>query len=216
MKFDNKATFDGGSYEKPDEGKYMGVLVGFAYCGIQPGGTFGAKPKIMLRWELHKRRGPSKDSKGFFHTVSQTYGATVRGENSLLKKALLAHGIDVAEGATTDSKEWLGHCAWLDIEHSDDGKYANVSGISRLDPQDDEIPARVLTLEHWEPDMDSAPPSWCHWAIARSQDLSHRAPARPAKDAVDDDRSTPIGRPVSRPGVGAAVPIRYADDDIPF
>lgn len=206
MRFENTPGGGGESYEKPKPGKYIGVLVGFAYIGTQPGGSYGPKPKVMLRWELHKRKGPSRDSKNFIHTITQRFGATVRGENSMLKQALEAHGIAIAEGASTTSSDWLGRAAWLDLGESDDGKYINVESISRLDPEDDAAPAQELADEHWD-DADAAagknPPGWASFAIAKSTDLAHLAPK------YAGGRSTSNGEPVS-PMVG------MNDDVVPF
>jgi hypothetical protein len=190
MDFENSA---GGSdsYEKPPEGKYMGVLVGFAYIGIQPGGQYGPKARVMLRWELHKRKGPSVDSKGFVHTITARFGATVKGENSLLKQCLEAHGIEIPEGSTTKSQSWLGHAAWLDLEESIDGKYTNVSNYSKLDPEDDVAPTRKLELEHWEPSDKTTPPIWARHAISKSSDIAHLVAKKEAETvsatANDDD-----------------------------
>lgn len=205
MEFENTPKTDGGSYEKPKEGKYIGVLVGFCYIGTHGGGQYGPKPKVMLRWELHKRRGPSLDSTGFVHTITQTFGATIRGENSLLRKCIEAHGIALPEGAATESRDWLGRAAWLDLEESADKKWINVVGISKLDPDDDGIPEKKLQVEHWEGEQDGAPPPWANWAIAKSSDLAHlAAPKKPAAAAVmapatadtaeDDDDAPRTGR----------------------
>jgi hypothetical protein len=180
MKFDNTPTSDGGSYEKPEPGKYLGILVGFSFVGIQPGnGQYAPRPQVMLRWELHKRKGPSIDSKNFVHTVTASFGATVRGENSKLRKTLAAHGVDIPEGGSSESCEWLGKAAWLDIELSDDRKYINVVNVSRYDPVEDDLvkPEQVLDSISWEgaPD-EKLCPSWAAWAVARSTDLSDRAP----------------------------------------
>lgn len=228
MQFENTpGGGSGDSYEKPKPGKYLGVLVGFAFIGTQPGGQYGPKPKVMLRWELHKRKGPSIDSKGFIHTIAQRFGATVRGENSLLRKALEAHGVNVAEGQTTASHDWLGHAAWLDIEEEtgDNGKeYVNVKAISRLDPDDDEIPARVLPLEHWD-DSDAVVgfecPEWAAWAVAKSTDLSDLAPKFAGGGGKGKKRTVPAREPAANgAAVGAAVGATTTDadqgDDIPF
>lgn len=202
MKFDNTPTNDGGSYEKPKPGKYIGVLVGFAFVGTQPGGQYGPKKKCLLRWELHKRKGPSRDSKNFVHTVTQSFGATVRGENSMLKKCLESHGVAVGEGGSTDSHEWLGKAAWLDLEEGEK-QYVNVVGVSKLDPDDDAVPKNELPFEHWEPDDGTKCPQWAAWAVARSTDYAHLAPEKAGKPA-----EAAVGA-----GVGAA---RGDDDDIPF
>lgn len=205
MDFENAPSGDGGSYEKPKPGKYMGILIGFAFVGTQPGGQYGPKPKVMLRWELHKRKGPSLDEGGNPHTITKTFGATVRGDNSLLKRAIEAHGIKVEEGQKTSSHDWMGKVAWLDVEWSDDEKYANVEGISPLDPEDDEAPQGKLPAEHWEPTDGTPVPSWARWAVAKSSDYAHLVP---------DKTGAPTGPPPRKPvpaGVGAG-----DNDDIPF
>jgi hypothetical protein len=178
MKFKNTPSSDGGSYETPKPGKYIGLLVGFAFVGTH-NGQYGPKEKVLLRWELHKRTAPSRDSKANVHTVTQMFGATINGDGSLLKKALEAHGIDIPEGIEIESRDWLGRAAWLDLELSDDQRWANVKGISKLDPVDDKIPRNVLHLEHWEGEPDGPPPSWADWAIRRSQDLARLATKKP-------------------------------------
>lgn len=205
MRFDNTPP-DGGSYEQPKVGKYIGVLVGFAFVGTQPGGQYGPKKKCMLRWELHKRKGPSKDSKDFMHTITQTYGATIRGEGSLLRKSLEAHGIEGLDKGG-NSQDWLGKAAWLDLELSDDGKYVNVKGVSKLDPDDDPMPDQVLPGENWDGSDGTTCPGWASWAVARSTDLTHLAPER--KPATPGDSATPAAVPVGRAS-------ECPDEDIPF
>lgn len=222
MKFDNAPSGDGGdSYERPKPGKYLGALIGFAYIGTQPGGQYGPKPKVMLRWELHKRKGPSLDSKEFIHTITQRFGATVRGDKSLLAKALAAHGVEIPEGQEADSRDWLGKSCWLDLEAEtgDNGKeYINVVGISRLDPEDDQPPKQVLPSEHWD-DSDAAAgvecPDWAAWAVAKSTDLSDLAP----KFAGGGGKGRKAGKAPAVNGVPVAAGVSSGggdDEDIPF
>jgi hypothetical protein len=160
----------------------------------------------MLRWELHKRKGPSTDSQGNPHTITSTFGATIRGDNSRLKKAIEAHIGRIEEGQKTSSHDWLGKAAWLDVEWSDDNPekgYANVVNISPLDPEDDEVPGQKLPAEHWEPTDEAAPPSWARWAVAKSTDYAHLAPTR---NGASNGKPLP---PVPA-GVGGD------DEDIPF
>lgn len=211
MRLTNTPTGDGGSYEKPKPGKYIGVLVGFADVGTQPGGLYDPKPAVLLRWELHKRRGPSLDSAGHPHTITQKYGATIRGQNSRLKAALAAHGIEIGPNESTDSHDWLGKAAWLDLEPSEDQKYINVGGLSKLDPDDDAVPNPSIPLEHWEGADAEPPPAWTHFWIGRSTDLAHRLPGGVA----------PSGGGSTRNGSASAVPVGAPaagddDDPIPF
>jgi hypothetical protein len=203
MDFVNTPTSGGDSYEKPKPGKYIGVLCGFAFIGTQPSSGFGAKPAVLLRWELHKRKGPSMDSKNFIHTVTAKFGATIRGDNSRLKKAIEAHfGAKIEEGQKIRSQDWLGKAAWLDLKASDDEKYINVDGISPLDPEDDAAPSPTLPFEHWEPTDTIPPPGWAQFWVGRSTDLAHLVEARPRGGN---------GAPV-----GAGVGVGDETDDIPF
>ena len=223
MKFENTPGGSGESYEKPKAGKYLGVLTGFAYLGTQPGGQYGPKPKVMLHWTLFKRKGPSVDTKGYQHTITQRFGATVRGENSMLRKALEAHGIDVAEGQATSSQEWLGKTAWLDLEEvkGDNGKeYTNVAAISRLDPEDDEPPVCDVAHEHWD-DADAAAgvqcPDWAAWAVAKSTDLSDLAPTHAGGGGKGKPRPRTSGSASPAPAlVGAGANTDGRGEPIPF
>lgn len=215
MKFENTAP-DGSSYQKPKPGKYLGVVIGFAYVGTQPAGTYKATPKVMVRWELHKVKGPSLDESGYIHTSSQTYGATVRGDKSNFRKVVEAHGIPVPEGGSFDSHSLLGKCAWLNLEESDDKKYVNVMNVTKLDPEDDTAPTPVTQVfSHWEPSDEGLCPDWAGWAVGRSLDLAHRAPADKRKDTLDE-----TGKRKQLAGAGVATATAGGDDatgdDIPF
>lgn len=216
MKFKNTPP-DGGSYEKPPKGKYLGVIVGFANLGVQPGsGQYPAKQQVMIRCELHKRKGPSVDSAGFVHTVTMLFGATVRGENSKLRKALEAFGVPVPEGGEVESRDWLGKAAWLDVDHTKDGKHATVTAISKLDPEDDVVPEAKLTFEHWEGAPDEGDcPRWCAWAVARSTDLNHRAPEYAGGKAAANGEGA-VGRPAPAEAAVASATDDDDDDFIPF
>lgn len=217
MRFENRVTSSSGeSYEKPKPGKYIGVLVGFAYVGTQPSNLYKPSPRVLLRWELHKRKGPSQDSKGFIHTVTATYGATVTGQNSNLRKVIEAHsGIGVIEqGEQTDSAEWLGRAAWLDLKGSEDldqngePKYINVAGVSPLDPEDDQVPEKVLSLEHWDDDSAIAgidPPAWAEFWISRSLDMRDILSSASRRSSEHTTKVTSITK-----NSGGE------DDDIPF
>src|SRR6185437_4937930 len=97
-------------------------------------------------------------------------------------KTLEAHGLVIPEGGKTDSTDWLGKAAYLDLELSEDEKYINVKGVSKLDPEEDTAPTQILPNEHWEGADGTLCPSWASWAVAKSTDLSHYAPPKdPAK-----------------------------------
>jgi hypothetical protein len=62
----SNCTGSGDSYDKPAAGSYIGVLNGFAECGTHDDSynEGRSKRRCILRWELHRRRGPSLDGQG--------------------------------------------------------------------------------------------------------------------------------------------------------
>lgn len=192
MKFKASTGGDGGSYEKPKPGNYTGILIGIADIGTHVG-QFGAKRKICLRWELHKRKGPSLDSAGFVHTIRAMYNQSFDVKSSL-RAVIEAHIGKTKDGDELDAREWLGTAAKLVLQETDDKKYVNVATVAPLDPEEDEKPDQLEKDTFWEGPKDGPPPNWCKDMIERSTDLGAAlAPAGAAKGAAADD-----------------------DDDIPF
>lgn len=182
MDFTATSGGDGGSYEKPKPGRYIGVLVGIADIGTQVGGAYGPKSKIMLRWELHKRKGPVVNSDGATATITARYNKSFDAK-STLRPIVEAHIGRVADGAKTTSHDWLGKAAILNLEESDDGKYVNVKTVAALDPDEDEAPKPTLKFEHWGPDDGTTAPTWAKFAWEKSAEFtgktdSHSEPAR--------------------------------------
>lgn len=172
MQFKVTEGGSGGSYEKPAPGRYLGILIGFADLGTQET-KFGEKRQVMLRWELHKRKGPSVDSQGNPHTITARYTASLDAKSSL-RPVVEAHMGRLTNGKNALSQDWLGHTALLVVEESIDGKYVNVTSISRMDPEEDEEPRQILAVEHWEIGDPSQPPPWCAWVVQKSKEFQHR------------------------------------------
>lgn len=193
MEFSASNGGSGGSYEKPKPGTYTGVLIGIADLGTQPGGQYGPKRKIMLRWELHKRKGPQLDSAGNILTITSRYNQSFDVKSSL-RPVVEAHTGPIRDGEKTSSKEWLGKSAKLLLKESEDQKYVNVASVTPLDPEEDEVPTQVETIEHWEMSDLTNPPGWAKYAVEQSPEWK-------------ESRGVPVGA-----GTGSAHP----DDDIPF
>ena len=135
----SNSTGSGDSYEKPAPGTYTGVLQGFAGCGTHADGFNKGKTKkrCMLRWELHKRRGPSVDSQGRIHTVTLAFTASMH-EKAKLRQIVEAHIGVLRNDDRTSSEQWLGKPVKLTLRDSDDGKYANVFSASPFDAEEEE------------------------------------------------------------------------------
>lgn len=187
----------GGSYEKPKPGKYLGVLIGIADIGTQPGGQFGPKRKLMLRWELHKRKGPSLDSAGHIHTITARYNQSMDAKSSL-RPVVEAHIGKLKDDDRTRTQDWLGKAAILDLAEDDSGKYVNVDNVTPLDPEEDVAPTQHEPSEHWEPRDGTPPPHWAKYAVEKSAEWQkihgdgNGAPVGAGVGADDDSSDIPF------------------------
>lgn len=199
MEFTASNGAGGGSYEKPKPGSYYGVLIGFADLGTHIG-QFGAKKRVMLRWELHRRKGPSLDSAGHIHTITAMYNNSFDVKSSL-RPVVEAHIGAVKDGEKIDSHNWLGQAARLVLKESDDAKYVNVDIVTPLDPEEDEVPPQQETSEHWEMTDGTTAPTWCGWMVQRSEEWKK-----------EHGTGTANGTPATVGAVTGA----GDDDDVPF
>ncbi len=220
MDFEHR-KHDFGSFDRPPEGRYFGVVVGFADVGVQPGGAYKASHKVMVRLELHKRKGPAVDSEGRILTITHLFTAAISDKSNLFKFCA-AIGIDVSVGAKFKSRDFKHRVCIVDVEHN--GEYANLDDFIGLDPDEDVPPSPVLEFEHWEPSDGGHGPVWASWALARSIDPEYRKFATQPKKLADLDEPTapaPAASMPPRPSRAATTPARPAvvvddDDDIPF
>lgn len=187
---------DGGSYERPKPGSYYGVLIGVADIGTHTG-QFGAKRKVMLRWELHKRKGPMLDTAGHPLTVVAQYNQSFDVKSSL-RQVIEAHMGKIPDGSRVSSREWLNRAARLVLKETDDQKYTNVETVTPLDPDEDPVVKAQSPLEHWEFSDPSLPPMWCKRSVEKSQEWQ----------SVNSKSSRPT--PAQTAAVGAE------DNEIPF
>jgi hypothetical protein len=191
MDFTASNGMAGGSYEKPKPGSYYGVLVGFAEVGTHDS-QFGAKQKVMLRWELHRRKGPVLDEAGGILTTIQTYNQSFDVKSSL-RSVIEAHIGPVEDGRKVSSRDWLGKSARLVLKESTDKKYVNVETVTPLDPEEDEAPKQVEASEHWEMKDDALAPPWCKWKVERSQEWEQVHGKAPAKNGTPAMAGAGIG-----------------------
>ncbi len=173
MEFTSK-TGGNGDYEKPKPGTYTGVCVGFADIGTQSGGQFGPKPKVLLRWEIHRRKGPVLGTDGNILTITERFTASA-DKKSTLRSVAEAHLGPLPDGTKWVSGQLLGECAKLTLTQSEDGKYVNVSTVVPLDLEEDEKVTETLPLEHWEMKDETAPPAWAKHFVEKSDEWQRKA-----------------------------------------
>ena len=218
MKLKNKPTASGNdSFQQPPAGKALLILRGFADIGLQPGGQFDPSHQVLLRWELHNRKGPMVDGEGRIYTINKSFSATVRGDKSNLAKCLRAHGIQIGVNEETDSREWLGCAAWAVIQTAISKKkqkeYSFIAndGFSLFDPEVDgmALPDPVLPEDHWEPDDQTQAPLWAHYWVDEALDATNEygSAYKPPKDS--SDKKEVVTSPPSDEADGS-------DDKIPF
>ncbi len=119
-------------FEKHPTGMVQAVLVYVADIGVQKG-SYQGKPKnrrkVVLFWETAEKQA---DGKPF--VLWKIYTASM-GENSNLRADLMGwNGKDFTtdELKRFDVDSFLGRNCLLNIVHTEDGKYANITGITPI------------------------------------------------------------------------------------
>lgn len=146
----------GGEFEMTPEGTYIGRCIKVIDLGTQTiTGQYGTKQqkKVMIQWELLDDEVKMQDGKPF--AASQFYTASLH-EKSQLRKDLEAwrgkkFTADELEGF--DLNNVLGTYCMLQITHSTDGNYANVSAIMSYRGDKPQGVNELLSFDISEPDM---------------------------------------------------------------
>ncbi len=120
------------AFEKHPTGMVQAVLVFVADIGVQKG-SFQGKPKnrrkVVLFWETAE-----KQADGTPFVLLKQYTASM-GDNANLRADLKGwNGKDFTadELKRFDVESFLGRNCLLNIVHSEDGKYANIEGITPI------------------------------------------------------------------------------------
>jgi hypothetical protein len=106
-------------FEIADAGLHNAKIVRTEDLGLQEGGKWGAKEKVLIVFECLDQQ----DSEGKNVEVWGRFTQSI-GEKSMLGKLLAA--LRITPGDTFDTDDLLGSRVQLVIVHSDDGKYANI------------------------------------------------------------------------------------------
>lgn len=199
-------TGSGEKFEKPAPGTYTGVCNGVYNAGKQEGYQ-GGKPvqKLLLTFELHKRKGPARDSGGRIFECSTTVSNTANIKSSLIDKfasAMRGRAYteaelkEIAKAGGFDPESLLGLSCKITLALGTSGNpYVDV--VAALDPEDDQIPEMETDTCYWDYTMDGEVPKRVAWLWAKSLDN----PAREGQAAL----------------VGVANPTKYqVAEDAPF
>jgi hypothetical protein len=197
----------GKDFKKVPPGAHFAICNMVVDCGLQEG--FGGKPqhKVYLRWEVPDERvSYEKDGRqvegpcalGSMYTLSLSEKATLRKTlENWRGKAFTADelkGFDIAQV--------LGKCCQIMVTHSEDGKYANVTGvmgISRdqkarsVDAKPENKPV-AFSLDEYDERTFQTLPNWL-------------------KEKIENRLAAPTEPPPSSGNTGRDDDL---DDDIPF
>lgn len=195
----------GKDFKKVPPGAHFAICNMVVDCGLQEG--FSGKPqhKVYLRWEVpdervsyekdgHQIEGPC--SIGSLYTLSLS-------EKANLRKVLenwRGKPFTPQELQGFDITTVLGKCCQIMVTHSEDGKYANVTGVMGISKDQRErarsaSPENVplaYSLDEHDPRVFSGLPNWL-------------------KEKIENRLEAP-----TEPGPSTGKPVDDFDDDIPF
>lgn len=210
-------------------GNYFGVVVGVYDIGTQPSEKYDPVHKIILQFELHKKKGPALTAKNEPLMISGFYPLAF-GINQKTKKASkLREAVEGILGKTfTDAEAKAGYdvtrllekgCR-LTVAHDKDEKgnptYDYIKSYMPLDDDDPQIESLSNCIVY---ELDTASdipddvPKWVQKQIRKSLEWVKVHGA-----ASHDDKAKPKAH-VGGNGNGNGKPARDAgddDDDVPF
>ncbi len=188
----------GKDFEKPAAGTYTGICNGVYNCGRQEG--YKGKPpvqKLLLTFELHKRKGPSLDKSGRIFECSDVVSNTANIKSTLIERyAGPMRGKSYTEeelkalqdrSGGFDPENLLGGCVKITLALGEKSGNPYVETVAALDPEDDNIPDQVTSEVYWDFTMAGETPKRCAWLWEKSLDNPKvRDAAKNAASAVAD------------------------------
>ncbi len=228
------APVTGGSdkaFEKPLPGTYTAICNGVYNCGKQEGYK-GGKPteKLLLTFELHKRKGPARDKSGNIFECSATVSNTANIKSSLIAmyagpmrgKAYTEDELKaLGKQGGFNPETLLGGCCKITLALAESGN-PYVETVAALDPEDDLVPDQETSQYYWDYTIEGAVPRRCAWLWAKSLDNPiNRDAAKNAASAIADQLGDMMEGPAK---VGVAfgkinVPLSNftaPDSDVPY
>jgi hypothetical protein len=201
------------------EGNYFGVCIGVYDLGTQPSQQYEPTHKVLLEFELHKKKGPALDKDGKPLRVTGFYplafGKRKNGEKAKLRQAvegIIGRSFEEAEAkAGYDVTQLAEVCCRLRVTHdaSTDGKKYEVLSFQPLD-EDDPEPKTEANVAVYELDpkaeIPSEVPEWIRKMIRKSAEW-----VKVHGQSSNDDE-----KPAPRNGNGKAAKPADDDDDVPF
>lgn len=198
----------------PDEGLQPARCFAIIDLGIQQGSYKGVptepQPEVMICWELTKFMRTYKEEEGPVPAIQMQKYTFSNGKKAKLPKVMKSWAQLKKELEVLNLKPYLGQYCMLNIEHSADGEYANISGNGTgVNPFMKEIAKPKAHFENIWFDLDNF--SW---------ELFNKLPQYPQKliqksenwSAILKKYPQPIGQGVSTSDEDS---VQVLDDDAP-
>lgn len=176
---------DGAPRELPPEGNYLAVCNGVYMLGTQPGYQ-GGEPhlQLLLSFELHKRKGPVRDTQDRVFTADAIMNSTFNIKSTLVQYAGALRGKAYEEDELEaikatggfDVETLLGLPCRLEIIHEKKGDKVRdkIKSCSRLDPDDDKAPVGETDEVYWDWTMPGDHPKRISYFWDRAQENPNR------------------------------------------
>lgn len=177
---------DGPPREIPPAGTYLAVCNGVYMLGSQPGYQGGdANLQVMLTFQLHKRKGPVKDSQDRIMEASKIMNLTANIKSTLTDYAgaLRGHPYDedelgqLKEAGGLDPEELLGQPCRLTLIHeakADKSIRDKIKTVAPLDVEDDTAPTVEGDEIYWDWTLGIECPKRIAWFWKRAQENPDR------------------------------------------
>ena len=179
----------GADYKPVPEGNYFAVIVGCFDLGTQPGGQYGPKHKVILQFELHKKKGVVRNAEGDPVVTSAFYTLAFSDKSPLRhhSEAILGRKFTKEEAKTGyDVADLLDRACRVTLIHEEKGDRIrdSISAIMTLDEDDPEIqPVSNSVLYDIDPSkpIPNNVPEWVQKFILESAEM--KAAEKPAARA---------------------------------
>lgn len=190
----------GKDFKKVPPGAHFAICNLIADCGLQEGFGGKAQHKIYIRWEVPDERvSYEKDGKQLEGPCSIGSMYTL----SLSEKANLRKVLENWRGKPFTPQELqgfditnvLGKCCQIMVTHSEDGKYANITGVmgiskdqkARSQGAKPENQPVAFSIDQWDQKAFTALPNWLKDKIEnRMEDPGETQPSPDQTDGHED------------------------------
>ena len=124
-------------YQLPEEGLHKARPVRFLELGTVESEEWGDKFKVLVGYELVEHE-PFEDSEGEERNfvVNRRYNKSLSKRSDLGKDVRAIMGKEFPEKGEFEMDEIGDRPCWVEITHSEDGQYANVTKVMKCNPSD--------------------------------------------------------------------------------